>query len=337
VVSGTIVLCRRGTGGRAAKSLAVSLAGGVGMILYNNSDDDNLFTDTHWVPSVHIDNTPGLAIKAYIASNTSPTARIIAGTSMSSPHVAGLGTLIKQAHPDWSSAMIKSAMMTTAYQDVRDNDRVSSADPFDMGAGHVNPGGMWNKGSIAQPGLVYDAGFLDYLGFLCGAAPEVFADPDTTCGFLTSIGVPTDLSDLNLASIGIAELPGSQTVVRTVTSVAQENGWREYNVSVDAPPGYEVSVSPSTIRLKSGDSATYQVTIVNVSASIDEWRFGSLSWHDDTSHYEVYSPIAIRATLFGAPAARSAAAVRAARQASTSSSAAPVPIARRPTALSRPR
>ncbi len=40
------------------------------MILYENTDDNSLFSDTHWVPSVHIDNTPGLAIKAYIASAT---------------------------------------------------------------------------------------------------------------------------------------------------------------------------------------------------------------------------------------------------------------------------
>ena len=69
----------------------------------------------------------------------------IAGTSMSSPHVAGIFALLKQAHPEWSAAAAKSALMTTAYQDVLDNDRVSPADPFDMGAGHVNPGGRWNK------------------------------------------------------------------------------------------------------------------------------------------------------------------------------------------------
>ena len=54
--------------------------------------------------------------------------------------------------------------------------------------------------------------------------------------------MPTDPSDLNVPSIGIAELAGSQTVVRTVTSVAQENGWRTYDVSVDAPAGYDVTV-----------------------------------------------------------------------------------------------
>jgi hypothetical protein len=123
-----------------------------------------------------------------------------------------------------------------------------------------------------------------------------------SCDFLESIGVPTEPYNLNYPSIGIAELPGSQTVQRTVTSVAKEMGWREYTVSVDAPEGYEVTVTPSTIRLKGGQSATYFVTISNLSAPIGEWRFGSLTWSDETGNYDVYSPIAVRGALFSAPA-----------------------------------
>ena len=359
-VTGKIVLCRRGAIARAAKSEAVSIAGGVGMILYNNSDVDNLNSDNHAVPSVHIDNTPGLLIKAYIAggsatasilccengqwqsapsmaifssrgSNTvaadiikpditapghmilagnSPTPdpgsvqgelfQAISGTSMSSPHIAGIFALIKQAHPDWSPAMAKSALMTTAYQDVRDNDRVTLASPFAMGAGHVDAGGKANKGSIFEPGLVYDVGFLEYLGFLCDAEPSALSS--TTCPFLESIGIPTDASDLNLVSMAVAQLPGSQTITRTVTSVAKEKGWREYNVDISAPAGYQVLVSPANIRLKSGDSVNYDVTITNVNAANDEWHFGSLNWQDKTGHYDVYSPIAVKGTLFSAPA-----------------------------------
>lgn len=226
----------------------------------------------------------------------------IMGTSMSSPHVAGLFALIKQAHPEWRPAVAKSALMTTAYQEVLKHDYITPADPFDIGAGHVNPGGEANKGSAFEPGLAYDAGFLEYLGFLCDEGPEAFADPEATCGFLESIGIPTEAINLNLPSIGIANLAGSQTVMRTVTSVAKENGWRQYTVSVDAPPGYSVSVEPSTIRLKSGQTATYAVTISNESAPIGEWQFGSLTWSDKTGHYDVRSPIAVRASLFTAPA-----------------------------------
>ena len=246
----------------------------------------------------------------------------IIGTSMSSPHVAGIFALVKQAHPDWSPAVAKSALMTTAYQNIVKEDYVTPADPFDIGAGHVNPGGKKNKSSLFEPGLAYDAGFLEYLGFMCDEEPGVFTDPAGTCGFLESIGVPTKAHNLNLPSIGVAELAGSQTVIRTVTSVAKERGWRTYTVSVDEPPGFEVTVSPSRFRLKQGDSATYEVTITNESAPIGEWRFGSLTWSDNSryfdkssldsapidewrygsKHYDVRSPIAVRAALFSAPA-----------------------------------
>jgi hypothetical protein len=225
----------------------------------------------------------------------------IAGTSMSSPHIAGIFALIKQAHPDWSPAMAKSALMTTAYQDVLKEDGVTLADPFDMGAGHVNPGNPVHKGSAFQPGLVYDAGLLEYAAFTCGADLGIFTPG--SCAFLESIGVPSDPSDLNLSSIGIQDLTGSQTVQRTVTSVAQENGWREYTVSVDAPAGFNVTVSPSTLRLKSGQSATYYVTVSNVSAPVGEWRHGSLTWTDNTGNYSVRSPLSVSAALFGAPSA----------------------------------
>ena len=147
--------------------------------------------------------------------------------------------------------MAKSAIMTTAYQDVLKEDGAAPADPFDIGAGHVNPGGKADKGSIFEPGLAYDAGFFEYLGFLCDEEPGVFGDPAGTCASLESIGIPTEAHNLNLGfHWRLRSVPGSQTVVRTVTSVAKESGWRDYNVSVDAPPGYEVSVSTFKLQVE---------------------------------------------------------------------------------------
>ena len=388
-VEGKIVLCKRGAVDRAAKSLAVFNAGGAGMIHYNTTDVDNLYTDPHWVPSVHIDYTPGLKIKDYITKSSFPKAKIetredhfgcdrfqfhnvghfgedlgwhsrecgprisnwknaptmaifssrgpnpiapdiikpdvtapgfqilagnspfpdpgvlpgqlfqsIAGTSMSSPHVAGVFALLKQAHPEWSAAMAKSALMTTAKLNVLDNDRVSQADWFDMGAGHIAPGGKWVKGSVAQPGLVYDAGLLDYFGFLCDIFPDVFANPAATCGFLEANGIPTKAYNLNYPSIGVSSLAGTQTVLRTVTSVA--SGTETFKATVYAPPGYNVTVTPDTLTLAPGESATFEVTIANDgSAPVGEWRQGALQWK--AGKYSVVSPIAVKGALFDAP------------------------------------
>jgi hypothetical protein len=63
-----------------------------------------------------------------------------------------------------------------------------------------------------------------------------------------------------------------------------------------------VNVSPSSFSLKPGHTATYEVTVTNVSAPAGEWRFGSLTWSDATGHYDVRSPIAVKGALFNAPA-----------------------------------
>jgi hypothetical protein len=152
---------------------------------------------------------------------------------------------------------------------------------------------------VFEPGLIYDAGLYEYAAFTCGMDWAVFT-PES-CGFLESIGVPLEPYNLNYPSIGIAQLAGSQTVHRMVTSVTNEEGARRYRASVEAPEGYEVTVSPSTLVLESGESATFEVTINNVSAPTGEWRFGSLTWR--SGRYKAYSPIAVQAALFSAPSA----------------------------------
>ena len=358
VVTGAVVLCRRGAIGRAEKGLAVAEAGGVGMILYNNSDTDNLFTDTHFVPTVHVDYTEGLQVKQYIDDRVAPTAEIkntgkktridydpsitifssrgpnptsediikpditapglqilaghspmpepgnvsgelfqaIAGTSMSSPHVAGLFALIKQVHPDWSAAQARSALMTTADPDVLDNDRMSFADPFDTGSGHVEPGKVARKGSAFNPGLTYDAGLFEYAAFTCGADLGIFTPG--SCSFLDGLGIPSDASDLNYPSMAIAELAGSQTITRTVTSVADKT--RTFGAFIIPPDGYDVVVEPAVFKIAPGESVTYEMTITNNGGGpIGEWRFGDLWWK--SGGYKVHSPIAVRGTALNTP------------------------------------
>ncbi len=63
----------------------MSLAGGVGMILYNPTDAQETDTDTHWVPTAHVDFTDGWKVKAAIAAGGA-TASLSAGTAVASPH-----------------------------------------------------------------------------------------------------------------------------------------------------------------------------------------------------------------------------------------------------------
>ncbi len=213
------------------------------------------------------------------------------GTSMSSPHVAGVFALLKQVHPDWTPAMARSALMTTARSNLKKTFGDVAADPFDIGAGHVVPGAAFT------PGLVYDAGLLDYLAFSCGN--NVALVEPSTCEFLTESGYSTDGSDLNLPSIAIGELTGAQVVTRTVTSVAW--GKRRFRAKVDAPEGVDVWVWPSTISLRKGESATFQVGFrVKPGAKMDEFAYGSLEWKYGFNK-SVRSPIAVRPVSLNVP------------------------------------
>lgn len=220
------------------------------------------------------------------------------GTSMSSPHIAGLAALFKDSNPEWSPSQIKSALMTTARQNLTKEDGTTLADPFDFGAGHAVPVDALN------PGLVYSANYNDYLAFLCGIGNEAYvAGTGSDCSTLSDAGFSTEPSQLNIASIGIAELFTSESITRTVTNVSGTDS--VYNATIEAPEGINVTVttfdengnesSDGLLTIKAGSEAKY-VLIFNKSetAVFDQWKFGSITWSDNNGH-NVRSPIAIKA------------------------------------------
>jgi subtilisin family serine protease len=60
---------------------------------------------------------PGTSISsANAGSGTEPSTK--SGTSMATPHVAGIAALVRQAHPDWNATEVKAAVMNTATHDL---------------------------------------------------------------------------------------------------------------------------------------------------------------------------------------------------------------------------
>lgn len=195
----------------------------------------------------------------------------LSGTSMSTPHVAGIAALILQAHPDWSPATIKSAIMTTSRQDITSSGGVGNANPFDFGAGHVAPN------SAIDPGLAYQITDDEYDAFAADMENEG--------------------RQLNLPSVSLSKMANSQTVTRRVTNVDDEAG--SYLLEISPPPGMHVDVVPNSISLAPGESATFEITVTYESGPLDLWRFGSYTWR--STEHAVYSPIAVRPTSVLAP------------------------------------
>ncbi|CAL9130653.1 unnamed protein product [Musa acuminata var. zebrina] len=169
------------------------------------------------------------------------------GTSMSCPHLSGIAALIKKAHPDWSPAAIKSAIMTTAY--VTDNsrgpildERHLPADFFAIGAGHVNPP------NAIDPGLVYDLTPQDYIPYLCGLYDstyvQVIVRKHVDCSSVKSISE----GELNYPSISVTLPANSSTSIsytRTVTNVGEPKS--TYTVKLDVPKEVSAGVTPTTL------------------------------------------------------------------------------------------
>jgi subtilisin family serine protease len=230
---------------------------------------------------------PGQDILAGVAppGNNGRLFDLYSGTSMSSPHVAGLAALLIDAHPEWSPMAVKSALMTTGY-DVLDS--ASEANRiFRQGAGHVDP----NK--AVEPGLVYDADFDDWLGFLCGT--------QLPASFCTASGIPVlDPSDYNSPSIAIGALAGSQTVTRNVTHVGDEPA--TYTGSVTGLSGVSATVEPAGLTLDPGETQSFTVTFSTTgAAALNSYTGGQLTWTDGAR--DVRIPLVVRPVALGVPAA----------------------------------
>ncbi|KAL1814270.1 hypothetical protein DCAR_0626692 [Daucus carota subsp. sativus] len=189
---------------------------------------------------------------------------MISGTSMAAPHIAGIAALVKQKHFHWSPAAIKSALMTTSTtldragrplqaQQYSGSQTVSlvPATPFDYGSGHVNPR------AALDPGLIFDAGYQDYLGFLCTTpgidSHEIQNYTSSPCNY--TLGHP---SNLNSPSITISHLVGTRTVTRTVTNVAEEE---TYVITARMEPAVAIATNPSAMTLRPGASRKFSVTL----------------------------------------------------------------------------
>ncbi len=131
-------------------------------------------------PNLTIDVTkpnitaPGVSI--FAPFNNDPNTPIgsaelgnISGTSMSSPHMAGVGALMKAVQPTWTVSEINSAIQMTADETGRKEDNVTPVDPDDLGSGRVD------LSVAAQAGLVMDETFANYLA----ANPSTGGDPKT--------------------------------------------------------------------------------------------------------------------------------------------------------------
>jgi len=82
-------------------------------------------------------SAPGVSILSSVPGRFGAWSQL-SGTSMAAPHVAGAAALLRQRHPDWTVAQIKSALVLTGDPAFLDLDRSREAPAAREGGGLIN-------------------------------------------------------------------------------------------------------------------------------------------------------------------------------------------------------
>ncbi|MET8040845.1 S8 family serine peptidase [Micromonospora sp. NPDC005215] len=182
------------------------------------------------------------------------------GTSMASPYVAGAAAVLRAAHPNWSPGAIASALRTTA------TDTVGTSSPLDQGSGFINLAGA------TDPGLVIEPTAADLVAFSETAVP--------------------DGKELNLPAISLREYDATRpvTLTRTLTNVGKTP--ETYRSSVSGLDGMKVTVTPASVTLAPGKSATVTITLRRGNAPWDRYVTGSIGWRGKAHSARI--PVAAR-------------------------------------------
>ncbi|AUG79800.1 hypothetical protein CFP65_5088 [Kitasatospora sp. MMS16-BH015] len=204
------------------------------------------------------------------------------GTSMAAPHVAGLAALVKAAHPDWSPAELKAALMDTAGDTWLGDDHSGPVyGPERAGAGRARV-----DQAVRTPVLAYAAGE----GAVEGA-----------------VGV----------SFGPVPVTGPTELTRQVELRNHSDHPVEYATGYQAAtevPGASFELTPRQVRVAPGGTARVTVTL-RVPGRIDRAPDPTIdlvqggkarSWRPELSGRLVLTPVqegppVLRVPLFAAP------------------------------------
>ena len=174
------------------------------------------------------------------------------GTSMAAPHVTGSAAVLKQLHPDWTPAQIKSALMNTANINLADYDG-SEVGILDYGAGRID------LGHAGDPGLTFDNPSVSF--------GEIYADDSDAVTV-----VATDVFSRAAGTSLTYALTVSETGNITTTSY------------------FTLSVNPASLTFDDdGDAASFDVTM-EIAAGAPAGDYEGFVWLRHGSH-ELHLPV----------------------------------------------
>lgn len=228
-------------------------------------------------------SAPGQNVLAAVAPPTNSNRRfdLYSGTSMASPHIAGLGAFIAGQRPNWTPMQIKSAMMTTAKSLVNRNGK-PSRNTLAQGAGNVRPKGFFNPGLFVTSTPKQWRGLLAHEGFDSGLTPVTLVPPVAP-------------KDVNQPSMAQGQVAGSATFTRQFRST-MKGAWK---VRINVP-GFEATTSSKrVVSDRRGDVEDLTITFTRTDAPIGAFATGYVRLAGPT---KLRLPVALRPVSVEAPA-----------------------------------
>ncbi|MEO5559205.1 MAG: S8 family serine peptidase [Dokdonella sp.] len=196
---------------------------------------------------------------------------LLSGTSMSSPHLAGAGALVRAVQPSWSPMEVKSAIQTTATLSGVEQDGTTPWNLDDVGSGRVD------LTKATRAGVTLDE------------SPDNFAAANPTGGTV-------DMRNLNIASLRNTSCDAGCSWTRKFKNRLNASGtWTP--TAID-PPGYHLTFSPASITMGPGFVTSITITATATGPMSATLAYGRVDLHESNSlSPDQHLTVAVKAAL----------------------------------------
>ena len=183
---------------------------------------------------------PGVNVLSSIPAaycSAPPCFAFFQGTSMATPHLAGSAAVVRQQHPDWSAAQVRSAIVNTADQGVL---KKSTSTALEL---DVNIVGAGRENLLSAVNAVV---LLDPVSLSFGAVPSGSGQSDELVVTLSGTPGATFYASVGAGSGGVAYSVDPSPVTLGADGTAQ------VTVRMDAQKGAALGGHQATVRLSDG-------------------------------------------------------------------------------------